>query len=97
MTAFQEADGDPGLKLNDYLNAAPANRQFAASAMQEMCEGVAILLHKDPKYAGFVRGVYIDRYLEVASRAIPTASPPPKIRSAHPRGFRADPHRGPFD
>jgi hypothetical protein len=70
LTAFQEVDGNPELKLNDYLNSSPAHRAFAEAAMKEMCEGVAILLRKDPKYAAFVRDVDVDRYLEGAAAVI---------------------------
>jgi mannitol-1-phosphate/altronate dehydrogenase len=65
LTVFQE-EHDPDLKLNEFLNASPRHWRFATEAMREMSEGVAILLHKDPKYAAFARDVDVDRYLEGA-------------------------------
>lgn len=67
LTAFkEEGDAKPDLKLNDYLTSSPEHREFAASAMKEMGEGIAILLHKDPKYADFAREVDVDAYLDGA-------------------------------
>ena len=67
LRAFDVANGDQGLKLNRYLNATPENGHFAARVLDEMAEGIAILLRGDPQYAGFVRDVDVERYLDGAS------------------------------
>lgn len=67
LTAFkEEGDAKPDLKLNDFLTSSPEHREFAAGAMREMGEGIAILLHKDPRYADFAREVDVDAYIEGA-------------------------------
>jgi hypothetical protein len=70
LRAFHAAGGDHELKLNHFLSASPANRRFAAAVLDEMGEGIAILLRADPQYAGFVRDVDVDRYLDGAKRMI---------------------------
>ena len=69
LTAFkEEGDLKPDLKLNEFLHSSPEHRECAASAMREIGEGIAILLHKDPKYAAFRRDVDVDAYLDGACR-----------------------------
>jgi hypothetical protein len=96
LTAFQE-EHDPELKLNEYLNASPGHRQFATSAIQEMSEGVAILLRKDPKYAAFAGEVDIDLYLEGAcakflERIASTEDPMSRILARFRAPTRSEPH-----
>lgn len=69
LTAFQE-EHDPELKLNEYLAASPEHFEFATAALEEMGEGIALLLRRDPEYAAFLRDVDIDLYLERSRKAI---------------------------
>lgn len=70
LNAFQEANGDMDLKLNQYLAARPENAAFARNVMNEMRDGVAVILRNDPSYRDFARDVDIDTYLEGAAEAI---------------------------
>ena len=66
VNAFREAEGDPELKLNQYLASSPDHMAFANAAMREIGEGVVLLLRDDPKYEAFAREVDVDRYVEGA-------------------------------
>ena len=68
LNAHQQDGRD--FKLNEYLNEHPQNREFAEAVMREMSEGIAILLRQDPAYAGFVRDVNVEDYLDGAAKAI---------------------------
>jgi len=69
LTAFKESgEVNHDLKLNEFLQSSPEHLAFAASAMREIGEGIAILLHKDPKYSAFAQDVDIDSYVGGACR-----------------------------
>jgi mannitol-1-phosphate/altronate dehydrogenase len=70
LDAFDRTDGDKNLKLNQFILSSPENERFARGVMQEMRDGVAALLRSDPTYAGFVRDVDVDQYLDGAAEAI---------------------------
>jgi hypothetical protein len=70
LSALRPGQPPSELKLNEYLNASEKNRRFAAAALDEMSEGVAILLKGDPKYADFAREVDVDAYLVGAKKKI---------------------------
>ena len=70
LEAFQASRGDQDLKLNAFIGSTAERRQFAASVMAEMREGVAIALRSDPHYASFVEDVDVEDYLEGAATAI---------------------------
>lgn len=70
LHAFQDKNGDRNMKLNDYLNASPANSGFAQAVMQEMRDGVAALLRSRPEHSSFVRDVDVDHYLDGAATAV---------------------------
>ena len=70
LRAFQAKGGDRDMKLNEYLNASPANHDFALAVMQEMRDGVAALLRSRPEYRTFVREVDVDQYLDGAAAAV---------------------------
>ncbi|CAO4153132.1 hypothetical protein [Methylorubrum extorquens] len=70
LRAFQASGGDRAMKLNEFIGASPSQRRHAIAVMDEMREGVALLLRHDPAYAAFVRDVDIDDYLAGAATAI---------------------------
>ncbi|CAO4164348.1 hypothetical protein [Methylorubrum extorquens] len=70
LRAFQASGGDREMKLNEFIGASPEQRRHAIAVMDEMREGVALLLRRDPAYAAFVRDVDIDDYLAGAATAI---------------------------
>ena len=70
LEAFQGTRGDQGLKLNEFLRSRPEHAQFAGKVMQEMCDGIAVILRSSPQYASFVADVDVDAYLEGAGEAI---------------------------
>lgn len=70
LEAFHGARGDQGLKLNEFLKAKPEHAQFAGKVMQEMRDGIAVILRSNPQYAAFVEEVDVDAYLEGAAEAI---------------------------
>jgi hypothetical protein len=70
LSAFKPGQQPAELKLNEYLNASEKNQEFAAEALNEMSEGVAIILRSDPKYSAFVRDIDVDDYLEGSRKAI---------------------------
>jgi hypothetical protein len=70
LRAFQASGGDRAMKLNEFIAASPDKRRHAIAVMDEMREGVALLLQKDPAYAEFVRDVDVDSYLAGAATAI---------------------------
>lgn len=70
LRAFQVSGGDRGMKLNEFIGASPEQRRHAIAVMDEMREGVALLLRRDPAYAAFVRDVDVDDYLAGAATAI---------------------------
>ncbi|HEY0008278.1 MAG TPA: hypothetical protein VGB55_06120 [Tepidisphaeraceae bacterium] len=70
LRAFAAVNGDHELKLNHYLKSSPENMRFAAAVLDEMAEGVAILLRNNPQYADFVREVDVDDYLKGAKKMI---------------------------
>src|SRR3954469_62072 len=70
LSALRPGQPPSELKLNEYINASEKNRKFAEAALDEMSEGISLLLRDDPKYAGFARDVDVDRYLEGARKAI---------------------------
>ena len=70
LQAFQESHGDRAMKLNEFTRASPDQRSHAIAVMDEMREGVALLLRRKPEYADFVRDVDVDRYLAGAASAI---------------------------
>ena len=70
LHALQTHEGEEDFTLNEFLASSPENRRFAEQVMQEMSEGIAILLHQDPAYADFVRDVDVDAYLVNTGKAI---------------------------
>ncbi len=70
LRAFQASGGDRAMKLNAFMAASPEERRHAIAVMDEMREGVALLLRRDPAYAAFVRDVDVDAYLAGAATAI---------------------------
>lgn len=70
LQAFQASHGDRAMKLNEFTRASPEQRSHAIAVMDEMRDGVAFLLRRDPAYADFVRDVDVDRYLAGAASAI---------------------------
>ena len=70
LRAFQASGGDRAMKLNEFIAASPDERRHAIAVMDEMREGVALLLRQDPAYADFVRDVDVDAYLAGAATAI---------------------------
>lgn len=70
LRAFQASGGDRAMKLNEFIAASPDERRHAIAVMDEMREGVALLLRQDPAYAEFVRDVDVDAYLAGAATAI---------------------------
>jgi hypothetical protein len=70
LDAFHKTGGDRELKLNRFIRSSPENERFARGVMGEMRDGVAALLRSDPAYAGFVRDVDVDWYLDGAAEAI---------------------------
>jgi hypothetical protein len=70
LRAFQASGGDRAMKLNEFIGTAPEQRRHAIAVMDEMREGVASLLRRDPAFADFVRDVDIDDYLAGAATAI---------------------------
>ena len=70
LAAFQESHGDPELRLNHFLNRSPEKLRFAEEVMQEMHEGIAVILRREPEFADFVAEVDPDAYLKGATDAI---------------------------
>lgn len=70
LAAFRESQGDRELRLNDFLNRSAENRRFAEEVMREMHEGIAVILRREPQFAGFVAEVDPDTYLKGATDAI---------------------------
>jgi hypothetical protein len=70
LRAFQASGGDRAMKLNEFIAASPEERRHAIAVMDEMREGVALLLRQDPAYADFVRDVDVNAYLAGAATAI---------------------------
>lgn len=70
LEAFEETQGDQGMKLNEFLQSHPRHMDFARAAMREMQEGVAVLLRRDARFNRFVEDVDVDAYLEGAAAAI---------------------------
>jgi hypothetical protein len=57
-------------KLKEFFESSPENHQFTRDVMQEISEGIAILLRKDPTYADFVRDVDVEVYLAGTAASI---------------------------
>jgi hypothetical protein len=70
LAALEANHGDQGFALNQYLAASDKNRAFAVRVMEEMKEGVGILIRTDPQYADFASEVDVGQYLEGAASAI---------------------------
>ncbi len=70
LNAFQESRGGRDMKLNEFLIADPRQLAFARTAMEEMKEGVAILLRGDDRFRGFVADTDVEAYLNGAASAI---------------------------
>lgn len=70
LQAFLASRGDSAIKLNEFTRASPELRSHAIAVMDEMREGVALLLRHEPEYADFVRDVDVDDYLAGAASAI---------------------------
>jgi len=70
LAAFEDSQGDPELRLNEFLERNAGNRAFADEVMREMREGIAVVLRREPEFAGFVRDINPDDYLAGASVAI---------------------------
>lgn len=70
LAAFERSHGDPELRLNEFLRRNAENRAFADEVMREMHEGIAVILRREPEFAGFVRDIDPDDYLTGASVAI---------------------------
>jgi hypothetical protein len=70
LEAFQASRGDRSIMLNAFIDASPEHRRHAIAVMDEMREGVGLLLRRDPAYAEFVREVDVDEYLAGAATAI---------------------------
>jgi hypothetical protein len=70
LQAFQASRGDRAMKLNEFTGASSEQRNHAIAVMDEMREGVAFLLRREPEYAEFVRDVDVGRYLAGAASAI---------------------------
>lgn len=70
LAAFESSHGDSELRLNEFLERNTENRAFADEIMREMHEGIAVILRREPEFAGFVRDVDPEDYLTGASVAI---------------------------
>jgi mannitol-1-phosphate/altronate dehydrogenase len=70
LSAFQESQGNTALKLNEFLANDPRRQRFAAAVLQEMRDGVEILLRKRPEYQAFVQEVPPGDYLDGAAKMI---------------------------
>ena len=70
LHALQTHEGEEDFTLNQFLAASPENHRFAEQVMQEMSEGIAILLRRDPAYADFVRDVDVEAYLAKTGKTI---------------------------
>lgn len=70
LEAFRASGGDRAMKLNAFIATSPEHRRHAIAVMDEMRDGVAILLRRDPAYADFVRDIDVDAYLAGAATAI---------------------------
>jgi hypothetical protein len=70
LAALGGTHGHQGLKLNQYLAASRENAAFAAQVMDEMKEGVGIILRTEPQYAAFRQDVDVEAYLAGAASAI---------------------------
>ena len=70
LTAFHETEGDPDLKLNEWINESEDHHVLAAEILIEMRDGVEILLRSEPQYRAFVNDVDVTRYLDDATAAI---------------------------
>ncbi|MBD1821566.1 hypothetical protein H6F51_03450 [Cyanobacteria bacterium FACHB-DQ100] len=63
LHALDTHDNKTDFKLKEFFESSPENHQFTRDVMQEISEGIAILLRKDPTYADFVRDVDVEVYL----------------------------------
>jgi hypothetical protein len=70
LSAFQQSKGDTALKLNEFLVNDPKQQRFAAAVLQEMRDGIEILLRKQPQYAAFTRDRNASDYLDGAAKMI---------------------------
>ena len=70
LAAFQESRGDRNMKLNEFLKASPERQQFARAVMNEMHEGIAVILRREPRYAAFLEEWDPDVYLRGAVEAV---------------------------
>ena len=70
LTAFQEAGGNPELRLNDFITSTEDHEKYAAEVLNEMREGVEALLRCDEKYQHFVQDVDVTEYLNGAAASI---------------------------
>jgi hypothetical protein len=70
LSAFQQSKGDTALKLNEFLVNDPKQQRFAAAVLQEMRDGIEILLRKQPQYAAFVQDINASDYLDGAAKMI---------------------------
>jgi hypothetical protein len=70
LAALEASHGRQELNLNQYLTASAENAAFAVQVMNEMREGVGIILRTEPQYAAFARDVEVDEYLDGAASAI---------------------------
>ena len=70
LAALEASHGQQQLNLNQYLTASDKNAAFAVQVMDEMKEGVGIILRTGPQYEAFVRDVDVADYLEGAASAI---------------------------
>ncbi len=70
LRAFEESRGDKGLMLSRFLKEKPERLRFAEAVLAEMSEGIAVILRRDPEYAGFVRDIDLEDYLRGSAEAI---------------------------
>ena len=70
LDAFDESAGDAELRLNEFLKEKPERLRFAEAMLTEMCEGIAVILRREPQYAAFVRDVNPEAYLQGSAKAI---------------------------
>jgi hypothetical protein len=70
LEAFDESRGNKDLRLNQFLKEKPERLRFAETVLAEMSEGIAVILRREPEYAGFVREVDPEEYLRGSAKAI---------------------------
>ncbi|TWI52679.1 mannitol-1-phosphate/altronate dehydrogenase [Pseudomonas duriflava] len=70
LTAFHETNGNPEVRLNEFIQETDNHRLYAQEVVNEMRDGLEALLRSKPKYADFVRDVDVSAYLDGAAQSI---------------------------